>query len=240
MAILFISDLHLTTERPAIGEAFLRFLRGEARRAEALYILGDLFEIWLGDDAVVDEYRPYIEALRELSSSGVPLYFIQGNRDFLTSTGFEAMTGAHILDHHTVIDLYGTRTLLMHGDLLCTDDVDYQNFREMILSKQWQNEFLSKSVPERIEYGRMLREKSREAMQGKKEMIMDVNQQAVEETMRRFHVAHLIHGHTHRPTVHRFQLDGKTVTRTVLPDWYEQGGVLRCDESGCDMQPITP
>ncbi|MBD3671445.1 MAG: UDP-2,3-diacylglucosamine diphosphatase [Gammaproteobacteria bacterium] len=239
MATLFVSDLHLTTERPASGQAFLDLLESDqARQAEALYILGDLFEIWLGDDAVVDEYRSYIEALKRLSESGVPLYFIQGNRDFLTKSGFEAMTGARILDHHTVIDLYGIPTLLMHGDLLCTDDVDYLKFRDMILSRQWQDEFLSKSVNERVEYGRMLREKSREAMQGKQEMIMDVNQQAVEDTMREFGVTHLIHGHTHRPAVHHFELDGKTVTRTVLPDWYEQGGVLRCDETGCEFQPV--
>lgn len=239
MSTLFISDLHLTLQRPAMGEIFLDFLRGQARSAEALYILGDLFEIWLGDDAVVDEYRPYVDALKSLSDSGVPLYFQQGNRDFLTSSGFEEMTGAHLIDHHTIINLYGTPTLLMHGDLLCTDDVDYLKFREMILSSEWQDEFLSKTVAERVEYGRMLREKSREAMQDKKELIMDVNQDAVEETIRSYQVTHLIHGHTHRPAVHQFQLDDKTVTRTVLPDWYERGGVLVCDENGCKLQDLS-
>lgn len=239
MSTLFVSDLHLTLQRPAMGEIFLDFLRGHARSAEALYILGDLFEIWLGDDAVVDEYRPYIEALKSLSDSGVPLYFQQGNRDFLTSSGFEAMTGARLIDHHTIIDLYGTPTLLMHGDLLCTDDVDYLKFRAMILSKEWQDEFLSKSVAERVEYGRMLREKSREAMQEKKQLIMDVNQDAVEETMRSHQVTQLIHGHTHRPAVHPFQLDGKIVSRTVLPDWYEKGGVLVCNEDGCQLQDLS-
>lgn len=239
MSTLFISDLHLTLQRPAIGEIFLNFLRGQARSAEALYILGDLFEIWLGDDAVVDEYRPYVEAIKSLSDSGVPVYFMQGNRDFLTASGFEAMTGARLLDHHHVLDLYGTPTLLMHGDLLCTDDVDYLKFRAMILSSEWQQEFLSKSVAERVEYGRMLREKSREAMQGKQELIMDVNQDAVAETMRHYQVTHLIHGHTHRPDVHQFMLDGKTVTRSVLPDWYKQGGVLACDRNGCQLQVLA-
>ena len=238
MTTLFVSDLHLTLQRPAIGEIFLDFLRGPARKAEALYILGDIFEIWLGDDAVVDEYRPYIEAMKSFSDTGIPLYVMRGNRDFLLSAKFEAMTGAQLLDHTVVINLYGTPTLLMHGDLLCTDDVDYQKFRTMILSSEWQDEFLSMTVAERVEYGRMLRDKSREAMQEKKEMIMDVNQDAVDATMREHRVTQLIHGHTHRPDIHRFSLDGKTVTRTVLPDWYERGGVLACDESGCRLEEL--
>lgn len=239
MTTLFISDLHLTTERPAIGEAFLRFLQGEARQAEALYILGDLFEIWLGDDAVVPVYQPFIEGLKGLTDSGTPCYVMRGNRDFLLGERFEAMTGTTLLPDPYRLDLYGTPTLLMHGDLLCTDDVEYLKFREMVLSEDWQREFLSMSVEERVEYGRQLREKSREAIQGKQVDIMDVNATAVEQTMRRYDVTRLIHGHTHRPARHRLKLDGVAVERIVLPEWYEQGGVLRCTAQGCEMGSLS-
>jgi UDP-2,3-diacylglucosamine hydrolase len=239
LATLFISDLHLTTERPAIGEAFLRFLEGEARRAEALYILGDLFEIWLGDDAVVPVYQPFIDGLRALTDNGTPCYVMRGNRDFLLGETFEAMTGTTLLPDPYLLDLYGTPTLLMHGDLLCTDDVEYLKFRDMVLSEAWQKEFLGMSVAERVEYGRQLREKSREAIADKQVDIMDVNPAAVEETMREYGVSRLIHGHTHRPAVHEFSLDGKSVQRIVLPEWYEQGGVLVCTPQGCESRPLT-
>ena len=239
MTTLFISDLHLSDERPAIGEAFLSFLQGEARRAEALYILGDLFEIWLGDDAIVPGYQPFVSGLKELTDSGVPCYVMRGNRDFLLGEDFEAMTGATLLPDPYLLDLYGTPTLLMHGDLLCTDDVEYLKFREMVLSEEWQGEFLSMTVAERVEYGRQLREKSREATRGKQETIMDVNPAAVEHTMRDYGVLRLIHGHTHRPAVHEFMLDGKPARRIVLPEWYEQGGILVCDQDGCRQQALA-
>jgi len=238
LSTLFISDLHLTTERPAIGEAFLRFLQGEARRAEALYILGDLFEIWLGDDAVVPIYQPFIDGLKELTDSGIPCYVMRGNRDFLLGERFQAMTGTTLLPDPFLLDLYGTPTLLMHGDLLCSDDVDYLKFRKMVLSQAWQDEFLSMTVAERVEYGRQLREKSREAISGKQVDIMDVNAAAVEATMREYEVLRLIHGHTHRPAVHEFELDGKPAQRIVLPEWYEQGGVLVCGPEGCRQRPL--
>jgi UDP-2,3-diacylglucosamine hydrolase len=240
MATLIVSDLHLTTERPAIGEAFLRFLQVEARQTEALYILGDVFEIWLGDDAVVPAYQPFIDALKSLTDSGVPVYVMRGNRDFLMGKQFEQMTGTTLLPDPKLIDLYGTPTLLMHGDLLCTDDVEYQKFRQMVLSDEWQDEFLGMSVAERVEYGRQLREQSREANRGKQEEIMDVNQQAVIDIMREYGVSRLIHGHTHRPAIHRFQLDGREVERIVLPEWYEKGGALLCDEKGCVTKDISP
>ena len=239
MTTLFISDLHLSDERPAIGEAFLRFLQGEARRAEALYILGDLFEIWLGDDAIVPGYQPFVTGLKQLTDSGVPCYVIRGNRDFLLGKEFEAMTGATLLPDPYLLNLYGTPTLLMHGDLLCTDDVDYLKFREMVLSQAWQDEFLSMTVEERVEYGRQLREKSREAISGKQVDIMDVNTDEVQRIMREYGVLRLIHGHTHRPAVHQFELDGKPAQRIVLPEWYEQGGVLECGPEGCRQRPLA-
>jgi len=239
LSTLFISDLHLTTERPAIGEAFLRFLQGEARQAESLYILGDLFEIWLGDDAVVPVYQPFIEGLKALTDSGTPCYVMRGNRDFLLGERFEAITGTTLLPDPYLLDLYGTPTLLMHGDLLCTDDVDYLKFREMVLSQAWQDEFLSMTVEERVEYGRQLREKSREAISGKQVDIMDVNAAEVQRIMREYGVLRLIHGHTHRPAVHPFELDGKPAQRIVLPEWYEQGGVLECGPEGCRQRPLA-
>lgn len=240
MAILIVSDLHLTTERPAIGEAFLHFLQTDARTAEALYILGDVFEIWLGDDALIPAYQPFIEAIKSLTDSGVPCYVMRGNRDFLLGKQFEQMTGAILLPDPTLIDLCGTPTLLMHGDLLCSDDVEYQEFRKMILSDGWQQEFLAMSVSERVEYGRQLREQSRAANRNKREDIMDVNQQTVVDYMRKYDVTRLIHGHTHRPAFHHFELDGREVTRIVLPEWYEKGGALLCDEKGCITREVKP
>lgn len=239
MATFFVSDLHLTDERPAVGAAFLRFLADEARQAEALYILGDVFEIWLGDDAVIPAYQPFISALKAFTDSGVPCYVQHGNRDFLLKTDFEAMTGCQLLPDHVVLDLYGVPTLLMHGDLLCSDDVEYLKFREMILSSEWQDMFLGMTVAERIAYGDQLREQSREANKVKQIEIMDVNQDTVEQTMREYGVTRLIHGHTHRPAVHQFELDGDKATRIVLPEWYTQGGALLCDKQGCHLQIIN-
>jgi len=238
MTTLFISDLHLSSLRPNIVEAFIGFLDGPAREAEAVYILGDLFELWLGDDAVLEEYLPSITAMKALADSGVPLYVMQGNRDFLLGAGFEAMTGATLLPDPYKVDLYGSPTLLMHGDLLCTDDIDYQNLRLMVRGDKWRNEFLAKTLQQRHEYVLMVREKSKQATRSKQETIMDVNQQAVEHTMREHGVLQLIHGHTHRPATHTFTLDGQTAQRIVLPEWYEQGGVLVCDLKGCQQLPL--
>ena len=235
MTTLFISDLHLTGERPRIIELFLRFLRDEAAEAEALYILGDLFEVWLGDDALFPDIKPVMEALATLTGSGVPVHVMAGNRDFLMGAGFEAMSGCSLLPDPTVIDLYGTPTLLMHGDTLCTDDVDYQRFRAQVRDPRWQAAMLAKSVEERIAYARQARAESQAAMQGKSEEIMDVNAQAVEHALRESKVTQLIHGHTHRPGVHQWELDGHPATRIVLGDWYAQSSVLRCDAEGCRL-----
>jgi len=227
--VLFISDLHLDASRPRITELFLRFLQTDAAAAQALYILGDLFEAWIGDDAARPD-NPAIAGLRRLVEAGIPLYVMRGNRDFLLGETFSEMTGARLLPDRTVIDLRGERTLLMHGDLLCTDDIDYLKFRAMVHDPAWRSMFLSKSIPERIALAEQARRESSARNQAIDDYLMDVNQGAVEKTMREQGVRRLIHGHTHRPAIHDFTLDGRPATRYVLGDWYEQGSVLRCDE----------
>lgn len=225
---LFISDLHLCAERPAITELFLKFLKTDARQARALYILGDLFEYWIGDDAIDTEgYGPAVAGLNELSSAGVPLYVIHGNRDFLMGAGFERASGARILADPTLIDLYGAPTLIMHGDSLCTRDTEYMAFRKMTRDPAWQREGLAKPLAARQAIARQYREMSKQSAIGKDMEIMDVTPDAVEDIMRAHHVYRLIHGHTHRPAQHMFTLDGTKAYRTVLGDWYEQGSVLR-------------
>lgn len=235
MATLFISDLHLSGERPQITDVFLGFLHGPAREAEALYILGDLFEAWIGDDAVLPEQRPVLEALLALSETGVPIFVMHGNRDFLLGPQFETMSGCRLLTDPTLIDLYGTPTLLMHGDTLCTDDLAYQKFRTMVRDPQWQSALLAKTPEERIALARQYREMSTTETAQKANDIMDVNQSAVEQTMREHNADQLIHGHTHRPAVHDFVLDGHPVRRIVLGDWYEQGSVLTCTQQDCRL-----
>jgi UDP-2,3-diacylglucosamine hydrolase len=225
---LFISDLHLCAERPAITALFLEFLKNEARRARALYILGDLFEFWIGDEAAdTAEFRPMIKGLRELADSGVPMYAMHGNRDFLLGAGFEKASGCKLLPDPSVIDLYGERVLLVHGDSLCTRDTDHMKFRDMVRDPTWQSTLLAKPLAEREAIARQYREMSR-AMSATKELdIMDVEQSTVEAVMREHGVRRMIHGHTHRPAQHRFSLDNATAHRTVLGDWYEQGSLLR-------------
>ncbi|MFQ5994731.1 MAG: UDP-2,3-diacylglucosamine diphosphatase [Acidiferrobacterales bacterium] len=239
MTTLFISDLHLCAERPAITELFLDFLRREAMQADALYILGDLFEHWIGDDATSqEEYYLMLEGMRNVASADTPLLVMHGNRDFLMGTGFEHATGCRLLKDPTVIDLYGTRVLLMHGDTLCTDDQAYQAFRRKVRSPEFIREFLGKSTHERNSIVREIRETSRIETAKKHPEIMDVNQQTVKAAMRQHDVAHLIHGHTHRPAQHIFELDGKQARRTVLGDWYDQGSVLRCTPTDWQLEPL--
>jgi UDP-2,3-diacylglucosamine hydrolase len=237
---LFISDLHLCAERPVITELFLGFLKNDARRARALYILGDLFEYWVGDDAIqADGYGPTVAGLRELSSAGVPLYVIPGNRDFLMGPGFERESGARLLADPTVIDLYGVPTLVMHGDSLCTRDVEFMAFRKMTRDPAWQQEALAKPLAERQAMARQFRAMSKQNAAGKDIDIMDVTQHAVEEVMRANRVHRLIHGHTHRPAQHVFTLDGAKATRTVLGDWYEQGSVLRATVTSQVLESLS-
>ncbi|MGQ0658274.1 MAG: UDP-2,3-diacylglucosamine diphosphatase [Chromatiales bacterium] len=232
MATLIISDLHLSRERPEKLAVFERLLTHAAARADALYILGDLFEVWVGDD---DDTSPHPEILQQLarySANGTALFVMRGNRDFLMGEGFARATGCTLLPDTVQIDLYGACALLMHGDLLCTGDVDYQAFRRKVRDPAWQRRFLSRPLWLRKLLGRLARLGSRLASGGKPENIMDVQQNAVVETLRARNVALLIHGHTHRPGIHDVTLDGREARRIVLGDWYEQDSVLVCDPAG--------
>ena len=239
MATLFISDLHLCSQRPAVTDLFIDFLHTEAVACEALYILGDLFEYWIGDEAVEqEEFRPMIEGLRSLTLSGVPVNVMHGNRDFLLGEQFAQASGCRLLNDPTITNLYGQQVMLMHGDTMCTDDHEYQDFRRMVRDPKVQQEFLRKSIEERDHIVRDYRQKSKLAAAQKKPEIMDVNQQAVENEMKKHNILHLIHGHTHRPGEHHFNLDGTTYRRMVLGDWYDQGSVLRCDASGWTLKKL--
>ena len=232
MSTLFISDLHLSQDRPDITKLFIYFLQNIAPGASALYILGDLFEVWLGDDMVLPDYQAPIAAIKQLSQQGTPVYVMYGNRDFLMQTEFEKMSGAQIIYEPYIIDLYGTRTLLLHGDTLCTDDTEYQKFRAMVRDPQWQASMLAKPPQERLAMAKKLREISKSETAQKATDIMDVNQGTVESSMRSQHVLQLIHGHTHRPAEHQFTLDGQAARRIVLADWYKSGSYLSVDERG--------
>ncbi|HXH04096.1 MAG TPA: UDP-2,3-diacylglucosamine diphosphatase [Candidatus Competibacteraceae bacterium] len=226
--ILFISDLHLDPARPAVTALFLQFLERCAARAEALYILGDLFEAWLGDDDDGEPGATVAAALRRLAEGGVAVYFCQGNRDFLLGAAYAARCGMTLLAEETVIELHGVPTLVTHGDQLCTDDVEYQRFRAQARSSAWQTQVLALPLPQRRAMARQLREFSQAANQQKAEYIMDVNATAVAAALRHHDVSRLIHGHTHRPAIHDLSLDGRPAQRIVLGDWYEQGSVLVC------------
>jgi UDP-2,3-diacylglucosamine hydrolase len=230
---LFISDLHLTEERPEANERFIGFLEEKARAAEALYILGDFFEYWIGDDDLAQPFNAVIAGLlRDLSGRGVRVSLMHGNRDFLIGERFCAATGAELLPDPTIHEIEGVKTLLMHGDTLCTDDLEYQTWRRKARDPAFQAAFLAKSLPERRSAILQMREKSKEVVQGKSAEIMDVNDGAVREALRRHGVRRLIHGHTHRPGRHAVELDGHQCERWVLPDWYGRGGYLELGKRG--------
>jgi UDP-2,3-diacylglucosamine hydrolase len=235
---LFISDLHLDPERPAITELFLELLNSRARSADAIYILGDLFEAWIGDDDHSPMNQAVCKGLNNCASAGTPVHVMHGNRDFLLGEEFAEACSCTLLDDPALIDLYGTPTLLMHGDLLCTDDTEYMSFRRMVRDPQWQAELLSKSLQERQIIASGMRNQSREQTGGKPESIMDVNDDAVREMMSTYNVQRLIHGHTHRPAVHDLLLADKPAQRIVLGDWYEQGSLLECTTSGCRLEAL--
>ncbi|MEJ2480662.1 MAG: UDP-2,3-diacylglucosamine diphosphatase [Acidihalobacter sp.] len=235
---LFISDLHLDPERPEVIDLLVRFLDGRAAAADALYILGDLFEYWIGDDDIRDGLLPAIEALRRLSDAGVPVQFMVGNRDFLVGEGFAERTGCRLLDDPTRIELYGVPTLLMHGDSLCTDDVAYQTLRKQLRDPAWQAGFLALPVEQRRAQAEALRRESREATRDKAAEIMDVNTTEVAAAFREHGVRRIIHGHTHRPAVHALQLDGEPTKRIVLGDWYTQGSVLSVTPAGYELEEL--
>lgn len=219
MTTLFISDLHLEESRPDITEAFLGFLNGTASGVDQLYILGDFFEAWIGDDERTPLQEQIAAALRKLRDSGTDIFLMHGNRDFLIGEDFCKRAGATLLDDPTVIDLYGTPTLLMHGDSLCTADVEYQKFRANMRNPQWQQMILQRPLEDRQQMARQLREISMAKNQGKEEFIMDVTPEEVIKDMEAHGVQHMIHGHTHRPAVHELIANGLPAKRIVLGDW---------------------
>jgi len=238
---LFISDLHLDGTRPDISAQFLDFLQREARSAEALYILGDLFEAWIGDDDPDPDKRRVIAGLRAVRDAGVRTFLIHGNRDFLIGKRFCRETGMELLEDGTVVDLYGRRVLLMHGDLLCIDDHAYQRLRRIVRNPLVQFVLRRLSLPQRQRLAERMREGSKEhiaSMDVAAPEIMDVNQDEVRRTFARYGVDCIIHGHTHRPAVHELQIDGHKAERIVLGDWYEQGSVLRWNPQGFELAKL--
>ena len=235
MATLFVSDLHLDDARPHIVEDFERFCASEARSADALYILGDLFEAYIGDDDDAALNARIAEALHGVADAGVPVHFIAGNRDFLLGEDYARRCGMGLLEDDTIIDLYGTPTLILHGDVLCTDDAAYLAFRRQVRDPAWQQAFLARPLRERRAFAAQARDASRAHTSSTDMAIMDVNPQAVENALRQAGVTRMIHGHTHRPAIHDFTLDGKPAQRVVLGDWYEQGSVLRVDRGAIQL-----
>lgn len=235
MTTLFISDLHLDAVRPRITQLFLDFLKTDACRAQALYILGDFFDAWIGDDDPDPHHAEVIASVRALTTGGVPVYFMHGNRDFLIGDGFARQTGCTLLAEPTVIQLGGTPTMLMHGDTLCTDDLEYQKFRRQVRDSAWQHAFLAKPLAERREFARQARATSQIQTAAKPDYLMDVNQHAVERAMTEYKVTRLIHGHTHRPAVHRFAINNQNLVRIVLGDWYEESSVLEVNDDALEL-----
>jgi len=231
---LFISDLHLAPERAGIADSFFRFVKGPAAQAEAVYILGDLFEYWIGDDDLSDSFNASIaDALAALSRGGVAVRLMQGNRDVLMGDDFAARCGASLIADPAILDLYGTGTLVMHGDTLCTDDVEYMKWRAKARNAEFQARFLAQPIPERKRLILGMRQKSEEHKQGQAPAIMDVAKETVERVLREAGYPRMIHGHTHRPARHVHVVDGRQCERWVLNAWYERGGYVRCDASGC-------
>jgi UDP-2,3-diacylglucosamine hydrolase len=230
---LFISDTHLCPARPAINSTFFNFLRHGAARAQALYILGDLFEYWAGDDDDDPFNRSVLAALRELTDRGVSLYLMHGNRDFLIGDRFVSACRAKLLPDPTLISLYGAPTLLMHGDTLCSDDFGYQAFRTKVRNPAYQRQFLAQPLSSRKQIIAGLRAENAEEKQLKSDAIMDVTTATVEAVLRSHGYPRLIHGHTHRPALHQHVIDGHRCERWVLADWYTSGSYLHCDAAGC-------
>ena len=243
MTTLFVSDLHLDAARPRLVELFLQFLGDECAHAGALYILGDLFEYWVGDDDPQAVGAEVANGLSALTRAGVPVYFLRGNRDFLLGADYAARAEFAILPDPCMIDLYSRPTLLMHGDLLCTDDADYQAFRRQTRDPAWQDEFLAQPLDARIAFAQRARAASIEHQRNVRgdiaqEDITDVSPTTVENTFARYGIATMIHGHTHRPAIHKLAVGDQPRTRIVLGDWYEQGSVLRVDVDGASLTSL--
>jgi UDP-2,3-diacylglucosamine hydrolase len=239
VATLFISDLHIDASRPAIIEQFLKFLKSEAKDAAALYILGDLFESWIGDDAPDAAQSAAIDGLNALTADGVPCFVMHGNRDFLISSEFCRMSGARLLPDPVLITLYGESVLVMHGDALCTDDRAYQRLRATVRDADWQRQFLALSISSRRALAGAARAGSQAHTATMETAITDVNDATVAAALRASGSATLLHGHTHRPAIHSLEVDGRPRTRIVLGDWYDQGSVLRWDHNGPELRSLS-
>ncbi|MFD2180007.1 UDP-2,3-diacylglucosamine diphosphatase [Veronia pacifica] len=236
MTTLFISDLHLSDEHPEITDCFLTFIEQEAPEADALYILGDLFEAWIGDDDEAPLHHKVKTGLKALTNKGIPVYFIHGNRDFLIGKRFAKETGIKLLPEHCVVNLYEKPVLIMHGDTLCTQDLAYQQYRQKVHNSFIQWLYLRLPLGIRRKIGERLRSGSKSHNAQKSQMIMDVEQATVLNVMADENVDLLIHGHTHRPDVHQVTVNGRRGQRIVLGDWYEQGSVLVVTSEGAELQ----
>jgi UDP-2,3-diacylglucosamine hydrolase len=239
LAALFISDLHIDASRPAIAEQFLKFLETEAKDADALYILGDLFESWVGDDAADPVQAAAIAGLHALTSHGVPCFVMHGNRDFLLAAQFCRMSGAELLPDPVIVTLYGEPVLVMHGDALCSDDHAYQRLRATVREADWQRQFLALSIASRRALAGAARVGSQAHTAAMEYAITDVNSDSVATALRRSGTATLLHGHTHRPAIHALTVDGRPCTRIVLGDWYDQGSLLRWDQNGPELVSLS-
>ncbi|MDN6114745.1 MAG: UDP-2,3-diacylglucosamine diphosphatase [Enterobacterales bacterium] len=236
MRTLFIADLHLSEQEPAITAGFLRFLQRDAYQADALYILGDFFEYWIGDDDPQTLHREIAAALRDLTASGVPCYFIHGNRDFLIGKRFAQECDMTLLPQETLLTLYGHRILIMHGDTLCIDDKDYQRYRRKVHNPLIQTLFLWLPLRTRLNIAAKMRDRSQMTNGDKSDAIMDVNPHAVIEALERNHAEWLIHGHTHRPAIHDISMpNGKLAKRAVLGAWHYQGSMISVTPAGIEL-----
>ncbi|AEW44483.1 UDP-2,3-diacylglucosamine hydrolase [Serratia symbiotica str. 'Cinara cedri'] len=235
MSTLFISDLHLCPKEPEITLGFLRFLEQQAIYADALYILGDLFKDWIGDDDPEPLHYKIAAALKALQQAGVPSYFMHGNRDFLLGAGFAKASSMKLLPEIIVLELYGRHILILHGDILCIDDQSYQKFRRKVRHELIQKIFLALPLSLRLKIVTILRTHSQQAKQCKPEAIMDVNRQAVEQVMLRYGVQWMIHGHTHRPAIHLLELNNSHAYRVVLGAWHIKGSMTKVSADSIEL-----
>lgn len=235
----FIADLHLSADRDDINQCLFEFLKNQATKADALYVLGDLFEVWIGDDEQNSFTLSIAAAFKALSVKGIPVYFIHGNRDFLLRQKFAKQAGFTILPEQKVINLYGQPTLIMHGDELCTQDVEYQKFRKTARSWWWPKIMLSLPLSIRRKLAKKARATSKNKQAKLTMEIMDVTQAAVIATMQSHNVQRLIHGHTHRPAIHHFDLNNQAAERIVLGDWYEQASILKVSSTSITLTSVA-